>query len=61
MSTETGILDELVRETGAGTKAAAIMAAIEEFLRRRRVERILAQGGRLEFDLTAEELRPDER
>ncbi|MBM3294598.1 MAG: DUF2191 domain-containing protein [Candidatus Aminicenantes bacterium] len=63
MSAENDLLDELVKETGAGTKAEAILAAIRDFLRRRRlerVERILAGGGRLEFDLGAEELRPDE-
>ena len=58
---ETNILDELLRETGAKTKAAAVMAVIQEYLRRKRIDRILAQSGKLEFDLTAEELRPYER
>jgi hypothetical protein len=54
-------LDELVYETKARSKASAVNEAISAYLRQKRVDRILEMKGKLEFDLTAEEIRNLER
>lgn len=51
------MLDELVKATGAKSKSAAVKQIIDEYLRRRRVEKILALKGKIEFDMTADEIR----
>jgi len=58
---EKGILDQLVRETKAKTKASAVKHAIAEYLRREKVNKIISLKGKLEFDLDAEALRHYER
>ncbi|MGQ9647777.1 MAG: DUF2191 domain-containing protein [Thermodesulfobacteriota bacterium] len=58
---EKDILDELVRETRAKSKTTAVKKAIHEYLRRKKIEKIKSMKGKLEFDLTAEELRHYER
>ncbi|OGP70668.1 MAG: hypothetical protein A2W09_03800 [Deltaproteobacteria bacterium RBG_16_50_11] len=58
---EKGILDELVKETKAKNKATAVKKAIHEYLRRRKIEKIKSMKGKLEFDLTADEIRHHER
>ena len=54
-------LDELVYETKARSKVSAVNEAITEYLRRRKIERIMSMKGKLEFDMTAEEIRDNER
>jgi hypothetical protein len=58
---EKDVLDELVKATGAKSKTAAVKMIIDEYLRRRRNEKISALRGKLEFDLTADEIRHHER
>lgn len=58
---EKDILDELLRETRAKSKTTAVRKAIHDYLRRKKTERIMSMKGKLEFDLTANELRDDER
>ncbi len=58
---EKEILDELVRESGHKSKAAAVRAALSEYLRQTRIQNIKAMKGKLRFDKTAEELRHYER
>jgi len=58
---EKDILDELLRETKAKSKTTAVKKAIHEYLRRKKIEKIKFMKGKLEFDLTAEELRHYER
>ncbi|MCP2518961.1 DUF2191 domain-containing protein [Candidatus Aminicenantes bacterium AC-335-K20] len=58
---EKEILDELLKETKAKSKASAVKKAINEYLRRRKIEKIKSMKGKLEFDLTAEEIRHYER
>jgi len=58
---EKEILDELARECGSRSKAAAVKEAISEYLRQKRIEKIKAMRGKLKFDVTAEELRHYER
>lgn len=54
-------LDELMKETKSRSKASAVKVAIDEYLRRKKIEKIKAMKGRLQFDLTAEEIRHRER
>jgi hypothetical protein len=58
---EKDMLDELLVETGAKNKATAVKEAIADYLRRCKVEKIRSMKGKLEFDVTAEDLRHYER
>ncbi len=58
---EKDILDELLRETKAKNKASAVREAIPEYIKRGKIERIKSMKGKLEFDLTADEMRHNER
>ena len=55
------ILDRLVRETKAKNKASAVKQAINEYLRKKKIEKIQSMKGQLEFDLSADEIRHYER
>ncbi len=54
-------LDLLVRETKSRSKASAVKVAIDEYLRKKKIEKIKAMKGRLNFDMTAGEIRHRER
>ena len=54
-------LDLLVRETKSRSKASAVKVAIDEYLRKKKIEKIKAMKGRLDFDMTADEIRHRER
>jgi hypothetical protein len=54
-------LDELVYETKARSKASAVNEAINEYLRRKKIERIMSMKGKLEFDMDFDEMRHRER
>jgi len=58
---EKDILDALLRETNAKSKTTAVKKAINEYLRRKKIEKIISMKGKLEFDLTADEIRHYER
>lgn len=58
---EKDVLDELQRETRSKSKATAVKLAIREYLRRRKMEKIKSMKGKLEFDLTADQIRHHER
>jgi len=58
---EKDILDELLKETKAKSKATAVKKAIHEYLRRKKIEKIKSMKGKLDFDLTAQEIRHYER
>jgi hypothetical protein len=58
---EKDILDELLKETKAKSKATAVKKVIHEYLRRRKIDKIKSMKGKLEFDLTAHEIRHYER
>ncbi|MBI3600589.1 MAG: hypothetical protein HY097_08105 [Nitrospinae bacterium] len=55
------VLDELVRETGLKSKSSATKAVITEYLRQKKIEKIMSLQGKLKFDKTAEEIRHYER
>ena len=54
---EKDILDELLKETKAKSKATAVKKAIHEYLRRKKIEKIKSMKGKLDFDLTAQQIR----
>jgi Arc/MetJ family transcription regulator len=54
---EKDVLNELLKETKAKSKAAAVKKAIHEYLRRTKIEKIKSMRGKLDFDLTAEQIR----
>ncbi|MGD1151807.1 MAG: DUF2191 domain-containing protein [Syntrophales bacterium] len=58
---EKDILDELVKETKARSKASAVKIAIRGYLKRKKIEKIRSMKGKLDFDLTADEIRHYER
>jgi Arc/MetJ family transcription regulator len=58
---EKDVLDELQRETRSKNKSTAVKLAIREYLRRKKIEKIKSMKGKLEFDLTADEIRHNER
>jgi predicted CopG family antitoxin len=58
---EKDILDELVKETRSKNKASAVKKVIHEYLKRRKIDRIKSMKGKLEFNLTADEIRHYER
>ena len=58
---EKDVLDELQRETRSKNKSTAVKLAIREYLRRKKIEKIKSMKGKLEFDLTADEIRHYER
>lgn len=53
--------DELIEEArdalGASTKSETLRRALEEVLRRRRLEQVLAHAGKIELDLDQDRLR----
>lgn len=62
MSRMTVTVDEALIEKarnalGAATKSEAIRRALEELLRRRKLERALENAGRVELDVDPERLR----
>jgi hypothetical protein len=58
---EFEILEDLLKTTKAKNKTSAVKEAIGEYLRRNKIKDIKAMKGRLEFDMTAEEIRHRER
>ncbi|OGP49488.1 MAG: hypothetical protein A2Y79_09280 [Deltaproteobacteria bacterium RBG_13_43_22] len=54
-------LDLLLEETQSRSKASAVSLAIDEYLKRKKMEKIKSMKGKLEFTLSAEEIRHRER
>lgn len=51
------LIEETRRALGAATKSEAIRQALQEALRRRKLQRALDNAGRVELDLDPERLR----
>ena len=47
-------LDILMKETKTKSKASAVRIAIDEYLRKKKIEKIKSMKGKLEFNLSAE-------
>jgi len=54
-------LDMLMKETKSKSKASAVKIAINEYLKRKKVEKIRSMKGKLEFTMSANEIRHRER
>jgi Arc/MetJ family transcription regulator len=57
VTVDEGLIEEARTALGAATKSEAIRRALEEVLRRRKLERALKNAGRVELDLDPERLR----
>ena len=58
---EHDIVKKLLKETKAKSKASAVKEAIREYIRRAKLKKIKSMKGKLEFDMTADEIRHHER
>ncbi len=58
---EQEALNKLLKETKAKSKASAVKIAINEYLKRKKIEKIKSMKGKLNFDLSADEIRHRER
>jgi hypothetical protein len=54
------LIKDLLEVTGEKTKTKAICLAIEDFIRRRRRQKLLALSGKIHFDLGWEEMEARE-
>ncbi|MFQ5881584.1 MAG: type II toxin-antitoxin system VapB family antitoxin [Candidatus Methylomirabilales bacterium] len=57
---DEGLVNELMAVTGAKTKTEAIHLAISEFIRRKKIEGLLALEGKVALDLDWRELEERE-
>ena len=58
---EKDMLDSVLRETHAKSKTSAVKIVIDDYLRRKKIEKIKSMKGKLEFDKSADEIRHYER
>lgn len=58
---DSDIVSLLQRVSGAKSKAKAVMAAIQDYLRRRQIEKIKDLKGKLHFTLSADAIRHAQR
>jgi len=58
---EKDVIDELLEETKAKSKASAVREAVSEYLRRKKIARIKSLKGKLEFDRDTASSRHRER
>lgn len=58
---EKDTLDELLKETKSKSKASAVKIAINDYLRRKKIDKIKSMKGKMEFTITADEIRHRER
>lgn len=65
MRTTIDIPEDLLRDveevTGAATRREALIQALEEYLRRRRLQRVIDVAGTLDFDVDIRALRKRDR
>lgn len=54
-------LDELLKETKSKSKASAVKIAINDYLRRKKIDKIKSMKGKMEFTMIADEIRHRER
>lgn len=58
---EAEAVNKLLQETKAKSKTQAVTIAVNEYLRRKKLERIMRLKGKIDFEVSAEELRHFER
>jgi len=54
-------LDLLMKETKSRSKTSAVKIAIDDYLRKKKIEKIKSMKGKLDFDMTADQIRHHER
>jgi Arc/MetJ family transcription regulator len=57
ISVDDETLDFVMKETGAATKTEAIRQALNDYVRRRKIEKLIALKGKVRFDLDWKTLR----
>lgn len=57
LNIDDGILEKVMEETGAPTKTEAVRKALSEFIQRRKIEKLIALGGKVKFDVDWKTLR----
>ena len=60
LNLDEALVKELMAATKAKTKTEAIHQAISTYLRRKRIEGLLALEGKIQFDLTWQEMEAQE-
>lgn len=58
---DSSMVEELLKATKARSKAKAVSMAIEGYLKKRKIEKVKSMKGKLDFDISAEEIRHRER
>ncbi|MHB8282116.1 MAG: type II toxin-antitoxin system VapB family antitoxin [bacterium] len=58
---DKNIIDDLLEETHAKSKASAVKIAIDSYLKKKKIEKIKSMKGKVSFDMTADEIRHYER
>lgn len=51
------VLKFVIKETGASTKTGAVREALEDFVRRKKIEKLIALKGKVKFDVDWKTLR----
>ena len=51
------LVTEVMKATGEKTKTKALIRVMEDYLRRKKIERVLQSAGKIEFVTTADKLR----
>ncbi len=57
INVDDATLNFVMKETGATTKTQAIRQALEEYIRHRKIEKLIALGGKVRFDVDWKTLR----
>ena len=53
---DSGLVEEAVRISGAHSKREAIETALKDFIRRRRLEKAIARGGKVSLTISVDDL-----
>lgn len=53
---DPGLVEEAVRIAGAHSKREAIETALKDFIRRRRLEKAIARGGKVSLTISIDDL-----
>lgn len=51
------IMEFVMKETGAATKTDAVRQALEDYIKRRKIEKLIALKGKIRFAMDAKTLR----
>jgi Arc/MetJ family transcription regulator len=57
LNIDDDMIELVLRETGAKTKTEAVHKALEDYIYRRKIEKLIALKGKIRFDIDAKTLR----